>query len=149
MALEKIKFFTALIGGAVSAYFRAYIPLIAIVLVSAVFDIVTGVIAAVYTGEGLNSKKARRGALKKAAMFLSLGFGTFLDYLLPLSVARLGFDMGATVMFSSVIAFYIVFGECVSVCENLYKCNPNALPKWVTKILTDGIDAINKKGDEK
>lgn len=146
--MDRIKFFVALIGGAVSAYFKAYLPLIAIVSVSAMFDIITGVIAAVYTGEGLNSKKARRGALKKAAMFLSLGFGTFLDYLLPLGAARLGFDMGATVMFSSIIAFYIAFGECVSVCENLYKCNPSAFPKWITSVLTDGINALNKRGDK-
>lgn len=146
--MDKLKLFVSVIGGAVSAYLKAYIPLIAIVLVSAVFDIITGVIASVYTGEGLNSKKAVHGALKKSAMFLSLGFGTFLDYLIPLAAANLGINMGATVMFSSVIAFYIVFGECVSVCENLYSCNPNALPRWVAKLLTDGIDAINKKGDK-
>lgn len=146
--MDRIKFFVAVIGGAVSAYFKAYIPLIAIVTVAVLFDFVTGIIAAVYSGQGLNSKTARRGVLKKGAMFLSLGFGTFLDYLVPLGAARLGIDMGATVMFSSVIAFYIAFGECVSVCENLYKCNPDALPKWVVKLLTDGIDALNKKGEQ-
>ncbi len=145
--MEKLKIIIALVGGAVSAYFKAYLPLVAIVAVSALFDIVTGVIAAVYTGEGLSSKKARRGALKKAAIFLALGFGTFLDFLIPMSVARLGFDIGTTVVFSSVIAFYIAFGECVSVCENLYRCNPAAFPKWISRILTDGIDAINKKGE--
>ncbi len=146
--LDKIKLFAALVGGAVSAYFKAYIPLIAIVAVAAVFDMITGIIAAVCTGEGLNSKKAVRGALKKSAMFLALGFGTFLDYLIPLAAARLSIDMGATIMFSSIIAFYIAFGECVSVCENLYKCNPDVLPKWVTKILTDATDSLNKRGDK-
>ena len=85
--MDKIKFFTAIIGGAVSAYFKAYIPLIAIVAVAAVFDMITGVVAAVCTGEGINSKKAMRGALKKATMFLALGFGTFLDYLIPQAAA--------------------------------------------------------------
>ena len=146
--MDKIKLLIALAGGAVSAYFKAYIPLIAIVAIAAVFDMITGIVAAICTGSGLNSKKAMRGAIKKATMFLALGFGTFLDYLIPLAAAKLGIDMGATIMFSGVIAFYIAFGECVSVCENLYRCNPNVLPGWVARILTDATDSLNKKGDK-
>lgn len=149
--MEKIKFLLIGIGGALSAYFKAYVPLIIIVSIAVIFDIITGVIAAVYTGEGLNSKKARQGALKKATMFLALGFGIFLDYLIPMATAQIGFEVTAKLLFSSIIAFYIVFTECVSVCENLFKCNPNALPKWIVSLLTDGITHINKmnkKDDE-
>ena len=85
-------------------------------------------------------------------MFLALGFGIFLDYLIPMAAAQLGLNVAANLMFSSIIAFYIVFTECVSVCENIFKCNPNAFPKWIINILTDGIkhidDINNKKGDE-
>ncbi len=148
--MEKLKYLLIGIGGVLAAYFKAYVPLIIIVSIAVVFDIITGVIAAVYTGEGLNSKKARKGALKKATMFLALGFGIFLDYLIPMATAQIGFEVTAKLLFSSIIAFYIVFTECVSVCENIFKCNPNAFPKWIIKILTDGIkhiDNINKKGD--
>lgn len=150
--MEKLKFLFVGIGGVLAAYFKAYIPLMVIVAIAVLFDIVTGVIAAVYTGEGLNSKKARLGALKKATMFLALGFGIFLDYLIPMATAQIGFEVSAKLLFSSIIAFYIVFTECVSVCENIFKCNPNAFPNWIIKLLTDGIkhlDNINKKGETK
>ena len=144
--MEKLKILIITFGGIVTAHFKAYLPLLAVVSAAVIFDIVTGVIAAVYTGTGLNSKKARLGALKKAAMFMALGFGIFLDYLIPLAAARLSVTIPQTVVFSSVIAFYIAFGECVSVCENLYKCNPDAFPKWIAAILSDSKNAIDKGG---
>ncbi len=145
--MEKFKVLIISFGGIVAAYFRAYLPLLAVVSIAVIFDIITGVIAAVYTGDGLNSKKARKGALKKSAMFMALGFGIFLDYLIPLAAMRLSIAIPQTVVFSSVIAFYIAFGECVSVCENLYRCNPDAFPKWISAILTEGKNAIdNRKG---
>ena len=141
--MEKLKFVLIGIGGVLSAYFKAYVPLLVIVSIAVVFDIITGIIAAVYTGVGLNSKKARKGALKKATMFLALGFGIFLDYLIPMATAQIGFEVSAKLLFSSIIAFYIVFTECVSVCENIFKCNPNAFPKWIVTLLTDGISHLN------
>ncbi len=146
--MEKLKFLIVAIGGLIASYFKAYIPLIAVVAVSVIFDIITGVVAAVYTGEGLNSKKARKGALKKATMFLALGFGIFLDYLIPLAASQLGFTVDLKLMFSNVIAFYIAFCECISVCENIFRCNPDAFPKWITKVLTDGKEHLdNMKGE--
>ncbi len=147
--MERLKFVFIGIGGILAAYFKAYVPLLIIVSIAVVFDIITGVIAAVYTGVGLNSVKARKGALKKATMFLALGFGIFLDYLIPMAAAQIGFEVTAKLLFSSIIAFYIVFTECVSICENLFKCNPNAFPKWIVKLLTDGIKHLdNIKKDE-
>lgn len=139
----------ATIGGMILAHFKAYIPLIIIVAIAVVFDFITGVVAALYTGEGLNSKKARKGALKKATMFLSLAFGIFLDYLIPMAVSQIGLDFKSTLMFSSIIAFYIAFTECVSVCENIYKCNPGAFPKWIVKVLSDGKEKIEHLNDDK
>lgn len=145
--MDKIKIFVITVGGFITAYFGAYLPLLAAVSVAVVFDIVTGVIAAVYSGDGLSSKVARKGALKKASMFMALGFGIFLDYLIPLSAARLSVNIPQTVVFSSVIAFYIAFGECISVCENLYRCNPDVFPKWIASVLSDSKNAIAKAGE--
>lgn len=146
--MEKLKYLLMAVGGILTAYFKAYIPLIVIVLIAVVFDFVTGTVAAVYTGVGLNSAKARKGALKKATMFLALAFGIFLDYLIPMAASQIGFDITLNLLFSSVIAFYIVFTECVSVCENIFKCNPNAFPKWIVKILSDGIKHLDEIKDK-
>lgn len=147
--MKTINITLATFGGILAAYFKAYIPLIVIVAIAVVFDFITGIIAALYTGEGLNSKKARKGALKKATMFLSLAFGIFLDYLIPMAVAQIGLDVSAKLMFSSIIAFYIAFTECVSVCENIYRCNPSAFPKWIVKLLTEGKEKMEHLNDKK
>ena len=146
--MEKLKFLLIGIGGVLSAYFKAYVPLLIIVSIAVIFDFITGVIAAIYTGEGLNSKKARKGALKKATMFLSLAFGIFLDYLIPMAAVQIGFDINAKLMFSSIITFYIAFTECVSVCENIYRCNPDAFPRWIVKVLTEGKDKLEHLNDK-
>ena len=146
--MNSFKYFLAMAGGILASYFKAYIPLIVIVLIAVIFDIVTGVCAAVSTGEGLNSKKARRGALKKATMFLSLGFGMFLDYMIPYSASQIGFDVNIKLMFSSVIGFYIAFTECISVCENIYRCAPSAFPTWIAKILTEGKTKLESMGGD-
>ncbi len=148
--MDKLKILLVTSGGMLATYFKAYIPLIAIVLIAVIFDIITGIIAAIYTGEGLNSKKARQGALKKGTMFLALAFGIFLDYLIPFAAVQVGFAVDVNLLFSSVIAFYIAFTECVSVCENIFRCNPEAFPKWITKLLTEGkehLDNINNKSE--
>ena len=146
--MDKLKSIFIALAGIVLSYFEMYLPLIAVVSVAVILDIITGTVAAVYTGEGLSSKKAWRGALKKATVFLSLGLGIFLDTLIPAAATSLGFEMGKNLTFSTVIAFYIAFSECVSVCENIFRCNPDAFPEWIVRLLTDGIKHIEKKGDD-
>lgn len=146
--METVKYFVAAIGGIIGAYFNIYFSILVVVFVSIMFDIVTGVIAAIITGEGINSKKAFKGVLKKCVLFLALAFGIFLDYMIPFASAQIGFELSAKPLFSSVVGFYIAFTECVSVCENIYKCYPGAFPKWLTKILTDGKKYLDDLGDE-
>ena len=146
--MDKIKNLFIALGGILLAHFKLYLPLIAVVSIAVLLDIVTGSIAAVYTGEGLSSKKAWRGALKKATAFLSLALGIFLDSLVPLAAAHIGFEVTENLLFSTVIAFYIAFSECVSVCENIFRCNPDAFPEWIVKLLSDGVKHIEKKGDK-
>ena len=146
--MDKLKSIFIAVTGIALSYFRLYLPLISVVTVAVLLDIVTGTVAAVYTGEGLSSKKAWRGALKKATVFLSLGLGIFLDTLIPAAATSLGFDIGENLLFSTVIAFYIAFSECVSVCENIFRCNPDAFPDWIVRLLTDGIKHIEKRGND-
>ena len=146
--MATLKYLAIAIGGLIGAYFNIYSSIIVVVFLSIMFDIVTGVIASIITAEGINSKRAFKGVLKKCVLFLALAFGTFLDYMIPFASSQLGFEMSAKLLFSSAIGFYISFTECVSVCENIFKCYPGAFPKWLTKILTDGKKYLDDLGDE-
>jgi hypothetical protein len=146
--MDIFKSLKAAIGGLVGAYLNIYLSIIIVVFVSVMFDIVTGVIASIISGEGINSKRAYKGVLKKCVLFVALAFGTFLDYMIQLASSQLGFEMPAILLFSSAIGFYIAFTECVSVCENIFKCCPGAFPKWLTKILTNGKKYLDDLGDK-
>lgn len=141
--MKKYEFILAAVGGIFTTYFKAYIPLFLIVLIAMTFDFVSGVATALITKEGISSDVARRGALKKAVLFLSLMFGIFLDYMLPYTFMRMGIELGISLLFSNVIGFYIAFCECISICENIYRCCPDSFPHWIVKILTKGKERLD------
>ena len=145
--MKKFKYFFAAIGGLAATYLKAYVPLIIIVTIAVIFDFITGILSAVIVGDGLDSKTARKGVWKKGMLFLALGFGIFLDYMIPMAAAQVGFTITTKLLFSSIIGFYIAFTECVSVAENILECCPGAFPQWVLKILKEGKEQIDKKGE--
>ncbi len=146
--MEKIKFLIAMLCGLFAAAFKMYWPIIVFTMIALVFDFVTGVIAANMTGEGWNSKKARKGAAKKGTLIIMLLFGIFLDYLIPMAGEYVGFSFDLKhLLFSSIIGFYIIFTECISVCENFYKISPHSFPKWIINLLTVGKEQLVKLGE--
>lgn len=147
--MEKLKYLFAILGGLIVSFGKMYGALFIAVAVAVIFDFITGVAAALMTGEGFDSKRARKGVLKKGMLFGALLFGIFLDYVLPMATETVGLQFNVShLLFSSVIAFYIVFTECVSVCENFYRCCPDAFPKWILKTLTVGKEQLDKLGDK-
>jgi hypothetical protein len=145
----KFKYLLSVLAGAVAAYFEQYIVLYGLLFAAVILDLATGCVASAVTGEGLNSSKAFKGVLKKAALFVALGFGTFLDVFLPFAAEKIGLTLPDMLIFSAVICVYIVLCECISVCENLYRCSENILPKWVVKLLGLAKDQIDNMGEQK
>ena len=140
--MKKYEYILAALGGIVTTYFKAYIPLFVIVLTAMVFDFLSGVAAAIITKNGLSSGVARKGALKKAVLLLSLMFGVFLDYMLPYTFSKMGITLNVSLLFSNVLGFYIAFCECISICENIYSCCPDSFPRWIVDILTKGKERL-------
>lgn len=147
--MEKLKYLFAALGGLLVTFGKMYGALFIAVALAMCFDFITGIIAAKVSGEGFNSQKAKRGALKKGMLLGALLFGIFLDYVLPMAAVQVGFKFDMThLLFSSIIGFYIVFTECISVCENFYRCCPDTFPKWIVKFLTIGKDQLDKLGEQ-
>ncbi len=145
--MEKLKYFVAVAGGVLFTYFKMYAPLFIVVVLVMAFDFFTGIVAANLTGEGWNSNTAREGAMKKGMLIAALFFGILLDFILPMAAQQVGFAFDVHLLFSSIIGFYIIFTECVSVCENFYECCPNSFPKWIVKFLTAGKDQLDQLGE--
>lgn len=144
--MEKLKWLFSIIGGAISVFSKQYATILVFVAVVIVLDVITGLIKAKATGEGINSKKGTKGFYKKLALFVGLFFGFFLDYFIPYMLGTINVTLpidGA--LFGMIIGCYIVINECISICENLYASNPEILPKWIIKLLNSAKDQIDRK----
>lgn len=142
-----LKWIVSIVGGALAAFFQQYGLFIALVAVAVVLDVITGIVKAKATGEGLSSKRATQGFWKKISLFVGLFFGIFLDYAALTVFAEAGVNISVKMPFALIIACYIVLNECISIAENLVLINPEIMPKWVSKLLKVAKEDIDKKND--
>lgn len=143
--MEKIKIMLSVIFGAIAAFCKQYYLIITLVAVVIIFDFITGIVKAKLISEGWDSEKGTKGFFKKIAFLLSLFFGIFLDWAIPVALkSGLNIEIPFTTPFSLVIGFYIIFNECISICENLYKCNEKTVPKWIINLLKIASEKLDK-----
>lgn len=94
-------------------------------------DLLSGSLAAVKNKE-IESRKLREGMLKKVAFLLCYAIGYLIDHY----GQHAGFDLGVEVL--TVIIFYAVTTELVSIIENISKLNPDILPEKLLEIFKIG-----------
>ena len=136
--MEKMKWLISIIGGAIATFGKQYGMLIMLVAVVIVFDLVTGLLKAKVSEEGgWNSEKCQKGLFKKLALLLGMCFGFFLDWFVPYVLLYVHVTLPFAMPFSMIICFYIVLNEAISVCENLYAVNPEIMPRWIVKLLSN------------
>ena len=148
--MERIKWLLSVIGGFISVFSKQYATILIFVTIAVVMDFVTGIVKAKAIGEPISSKKGTIGFWKKIALFVGLFFGFFLDYFIPFAAGNIGIkiDLGNTALFGMIIGCYIVINESISICENLYQINPAILPKWISKLLINAKEQIDKKDNK-
>ena len=144
MSENAFKWFISVIAGFVATFFQQYGLFIGLVAGAVVFDFITGIVKAKATGEGLSSQKGWRGFWKKIALFVSLAFGIFLDFITATILASANVVLGVDTPFALIICCYIVLNECISIAENLYLIDPTMLPKFVIKLLKIAKDKTDR-----
>lgn len=146
--MEKAKWLLSALCGLILSFTKQYGIMIMLVAVAIVFDFVTGLIKASIKEE-VSSEIGKKGFFKKMALLVCLFFGFFLDFLIPYMCNSIGVTVKADTPFGMIICFYIVLNESISICENLYACNPGIMPKWIVNILLSAKQQIdNKDGGE-
>ena len=142
------KWLLSVITGALAAFFGQYGLFIVLVAVAVVLDVVTGLIKAKATGEGLSSEKANKGFWKKISLFVGLMFGIFLDYTASAVMIHAGIKMQIDMPFALIICAYIILNESISIGENLIAIDPGNMPPWVVNLLRGSKGKIeNEKGE--
>lgn len=145
---DSIKRLLSVIMGIIAAFWGEYGLFLVLVAVAVVLDVITGIVKAKATGEGLSSEKARKGFWRKITLFVALGFGIFLDFAAELVISSTGITLSVGMPFALIVSAYIIINESISIFENLYLANPDAFPKSVGRILKVAKKKIDEDGAE-
>lgn len=145
--MEKIKWLLSVLFGLITAFAQQRGVMIVLVAVAIVFDYATGMIKANIEGN-VSSEIGIKGFYKKMALLVCLFFGFFLDYFIPYMCTSLMIDLKYDTPFGAIICCYIVLNECISVCENLYACNPRIIPNWIVNVLKKAQAQLEDGGND-
>lgn len=145
--MEKVKWLLSTLLGLILSFTQKYGIMIILVAVAIVFDFVTGIIKASIKEE-VSSEIGKKGFFKKMALLICLFFGFFLDFVIPYMCATISIKIPFETPFGLIICFYIVLNESISICENLYACNPGIMPTWIVRILRSAKEQIDNKDGE-
>lgn len=109
-------------------------------------DYFTGLIAAKYREELINSYKGFRGILKKICMWILIMLGAFMDILLQYAADTIGLTIALPFIVATVVAVWLICNEFISILENVLDIGleipPFLLPlaKYIKKQMEDKLD---------
>lgn len=142
------KMSASLMSGLVASFWGVYGPVIICVIVAICMDVVSGLVAAMASGEKISSKVGFTGFWKKMALLLALSFGIFMDTFVPILLGTISLELPFTMPIGTIVGCYIVINEAISIIENINKAAPTALPKWIKKLLEGAGKTIDNGGNK-
>ncbi len=145
MKEEGIKISLSFIIAFFAELYSQYSIMLILMGVSIVFDVVTGILKTKSKGEKLNSSLGVKGFYKKFSFIIAYFFGVFLDLFIPYAMNTAGIDLSVNCCFGLIVGAYITLNESISICENLYQCNPDIFPETIMNILKEIKNKIDSK----
>lgn len=148
MEENKGKITFSVLVGTISSLYQQYAAILILVILAICLDVITGLIKSKVTGEAINSKKGTVGFWKKMSFLVSFMFGIFMDSFIPVLLSVINIQLPFNCPFSFIVGVYIILNESISICENIYKTNPNAIPKWLKDFLVLAVKEIDDKNNK-
>lgn len=144
--MNKVKaFFIAIAGGFMSLFGVLAIPILIMVGCNLI-DYITGLCAAPFRSEKINSYKGFRGIAKKVCMWLLVVVGAVVDWLLAFASDAIGITLPFTFLVACVVAIWIIANELLSILENISDIGV-PLPPFLTNIVKYIKNQAEKKAD--
>lgn len=109
---------TAITGFLSSLLGILYIPVLLMVVCN-VIDYATGLAAAKYRNQQVDSYRGLRGIAKKISMWLLVVVGAIIDQLLKYAADTIGFTLPITFLAACVVAIWLICNEVISILENI------------------------------
>ncbi len=144
--MEKVKVWViAFFTGLTSVLGILAIPVILLVGAN-ITDYVTGLMAAQYRNEKVNSYKSFRGILKKICMWLLVLVGFGLDQLLVTLSGTIGIVISFSGLIACLVAVWLLCNELISILENIADIGVK-LPPFLMKIVAYIKTKVEEKTD--
>jgi len=116
--MEKLKLlFSGIVGTFFSFFGILAIPL-ALLIPCNIIDYFTGMAASKFKGEKITSKKGYQGIVKKVSMYILIFVGFGMDVMIGYTANTIGIDLQLPMLFSAIIASWLVINELISITEN-------------------------------
>lgn len=107
------------VTGALSSIFGALAIPVLLLVICNVIDYVTGLIAAKYRMEEIESYKGLRGIAKKVCMWLLVAVGAIIDELLQYASGAIGLNIPIVFLVAGIVAIWLICNEIISILENI------------------------------
>lgn len=94
------------------------VPMLFLVLCNLI-DYITGLMAGPNRGEKINSYKGFRGIAKKICMWLLVGVGAMIDWLIIYAGNTIGITIPINFLIACIVAVWLIANEIISILENM------------------------------
>jgi toxin secretion/phage lysis holin len=117
--MNKIKTAVIAFFSAVAGWLGILAIPVLILVVCNVIDYGTGIAAAKYRDESVNSNKGLRGIIKKVCMWLLIVIGAMVDWLIIYAGQTIGITLPVNFLIACIVAVWLIVNEIISILENM------------------------------
>lgn len=142
--MDKVKTILTAIASAFMSLLGVLAIPVLIMVGCNIIDYITGLIAAKYRDQKLDSYKGLRGIAKKVCMWLLVVVGAIVDWLLKYASNTIGITLPFTFLIACIVAIWIICNELLSILENIGDIG-TPLPNFLRNI----VKYIKKQAENK
>lgn len=147
MSVNKLKASATAVVGMLSAWLGVLAIPMGVLIGMNIADYVTGLMAAKYRNQTITSYKGFRGIAKKVCMWLLVGIGAVIDWLLLFAGETVGISISVKFAVASIVAVWLICNEIISVLENIGDIGV-PLPPYLLGLVKRMKDEVEFKGTE-
>ena len=119
--MKKIEWFISSVVGAFFSFFGILAIPLALLVPCNLIDYFTGIAAAKIAGIKITSEVSFKGITKKVTMYVLIFVGFGIDNMVNYATSTLHIDLVLPLLFSAIIASWLVINELISITENCEK----------------------------
>ena len=145
--MKAVKAFFVGAFGVLSSWLGVLAIPVYVLVACNVMDYVTGLAAAHRRNQQISSYVGVLGIAKKVCMWLLIGVGAVVDWLLMYCGTQLGFEIHLPMLAASMVAVWLIVNEIISILENIGDIGV-PLPEWLMNIVKGLKSKIESQEEE-